>query len=187
MNCPRCQHDNLPEAKFCEACAALLERICSNCAAPLRDTAKFCPACAYPVAPSAAALRRFASPVVHAQASSRAHPGRPHGTARQSWHHADYRGHVRSGRGTGDRRPTRAYADQGLERTGGGSRAGRRRSYTHEVSRGSPTGTDQVRGSFGGADADARWLRAGTSWTRRACCARRSSSSNLIRESRSRS
>jgi len=30
MNCPRCQHDNRPGAKFCEECAAPLGRRCTN-------------------------------------------------------------------------------------------------------------------------------------------------------------
>src|SRR5262245_55080617 len=62
MKCPRCQHENLSEARFCEACAAPLGRTCSNCGAPLRDTARFCPACAHPVVSSTGTSRRFASP-----------------------------------------------------------------------------------------------------------------------------
>ena len=62
MKWPRCQHENLPEARLCEACAAALGRTWSNCGASLRDTAKFCPACAHPVAPSAGTLARFGSP-----------------------------------------------------------------------------------------------------------------------------
>jgi hypothetical protein len=62
MHCPRCQHDNLPEAKFCEECAAPLARTCANCGSALREGAKFCPACAHPVAASAALPQRFGSP-----------------------------------------------------------------------------------------------------------------------------
>jgi len=50
MKCPRCQHDNRAQAKFCEQCAAPLGRQCSNCGSPLPDSAKFCPECAHPVA-----------------------------------------------------------------------------------------------------------------------------------------
>jgi len=61
MQCPRCQHENRPQAKFCEECAAPLARACSNCSTPLSPTAKFCPECAHPVA-AAATQPRFASP-----------------------------------------------------------------------------------------------------------------------------
>jgi len=49
MHCPRCQHENQPQAKFCEECATPLARTCSNCGTPLSTTAKFCPECAHPV------------------------------------------------------------------------------------------------------------------------------------------
>jgi len=50
MQCPRCQHENRPQAKFCEECATPLARTCSNCGTALSPTAKFCPECAHPVA-----------------------------------------------------------------------------------------------------------------------------------------
>src|SRR3972149_3066158 len=50
VKCSRCQHENPPQAKFCEECAAPLARICSNCGTQLSATAKFCPECARPVA-----------------------------------------------------------------------------------------------------------------------------------------
>jgi class 3 adenylate cyclase/tetratricopeptide (TPR) repeat protein len=50
MKCPRCQHDNPQEARFCEECATPLVRTCLNCGTPLSATAKFCHACAHPVA-----------------------------------------------------------------------------------------------------------------------------------------
>jgi class 3 adenylate cyclase/tetratricopeptide (TPR) repeat protein len=50
MQCPRCQHDNRPGARFCEECAAPLARACGACGAPLSPTAKFCPECAHPAA-----------------------------------------------------------------------------------------------------------------------------------------
>jgi class 3 adenylate cyclase/predicted ATPase len=61
MQCPRCQHENSPRAKFCEECATPLIRTCSNCGTQLSPTAKFCPECASPVDAGAAQLR-FASP-----------------------------------------------------------------------------------------------------------------------------
>ncbi|MBI4590620.1 MAG: AAA family ATPase [Candidatus Rokubacteria bacterium] len=62
MQCPRCQHENRPQAKFCEECAAPLVRSCSNCGTQLSTTAKFCPECAHPVAAAVATHAGFASP-----------------------------------------------------------------------------------------------------------------------------
>ena len=62
MKCPRCQHENRSEAKFCEECATPLARTCANCGNPLSATAKFCPECAHPVAAATPADARFASP-----------------------------------------------------------------------------------------------------------------------------
>ena len=61
MQCPRCQHENSPRAKFCEECATPLVRTCSNCNTQLSPTARFCPECARPV-DAGAAPTRFASP-----------------------------------------------------------------------------------------------------------------------------
>src|SRR5574342_336081 len=61
MNCPRCQSEVRPQAKFCEECAAPLPRLCSNCSAPLSPTAKFCSECAHPTSVGKAEPR-FASP-----------------------------------------------------------------------------------------------------------------------------
>src|SRR5712692_7690644 len=61
MQCPRCQHENSPRAKFCEECATPLARICSNCGTQFSPTAKFCPECARPVG-AGAAQPGFASP-----------------------------------------------------------------------------------------------------------------------------
>ncbi|HEX9125541.1 MAG TPA: adenylate/guanylate cyclase domain-containing protein [Methylomirabilota bacterium] len=61
MKCPRCQHDNRPQAKFCEECAAPLARTCPNCGAQLSPTAKFCSECAHP-ATEAASPPRFGAP-----------------------------------------------------------------------------------------------------------------------------
>jgi len=65
MKCARCQHENRPDAKFCEECAAPLARVCTNCGAPLSGTAKFCSECAHAAgrgAPSPSALPRFVAP-----------------------------------------------------------------------------------------------------------------------------
>jgi class 3 adenylate cyclase/tetratricopeptide (TPR) repeat protein len=61
MNCPRCQHENEADAKFCEECAAPLARACAKCGRQLSLTAKFCPECAHPVA-GAVSKQRFVSP-----------------------------------------------------------------------------------------------------------------------------
>ncbi|MGA7790290.1 MAG: adenylate/guanylate cyclase domain-containing protein, partial [Xanthobacteraceae bacterium] len=45
MKCPKCQHDNPGEAKFCEACATPIARLCANCGSPASPTAKFCSQC----------------------------------------------------------------------------------------------------------------------------------------------
>jgi class 3 adenylate cyclase/tetratricopeptide (TPR) repeat protein len=66
MNCPRCQHENRPGAKFCEECAAPVARACANCGASLSASAKFCSECAHPAdreAPSAS--QRFIAPEIY--------------------------------------------------------------------------------------------------------------------------
>lgn len=66
MKCRRCQHENSPEAKFCEECATPLARECVNCGAPLSVTAKFCSACAHPTGRGTqATAARFATPDVY--------------------------------------------------------------------------------------------------------------------------
>ncbi len=52
MNCPACQHENRPGAKFCEECAAPIRNLCIGCGAELRLTAKFCDECGAPVGAS---------------------------------------------------------------------------------------------------------------------------------------
>jgi class 3 adenylate cyclase/tetratricopeptide (TPR) repeat protein len=62
--CRRCGHENRPQAKFCEECAAPLARRCTGCGSDLTPTAKFCPECAHPtgVTSAAPAASRFAAP-----------------------------------------------------------------------------------------------------------------------------
>jgi hypothetical protein len=64
MRCPRCQHENEADAKFCEECAAPLARTCANCGRQLTPTAKFCPECAQPTAaaPVTPMAPRFGTP-----------------------------------------------------------------------------------------------------------------------------
>ena len=62
MKCSRCQHENPPQAKFCEECAAPVARICQNCGTRLSATAKFCPECARPTAAGAVTQGKFGSP-----------------------------------------------------------------------------------------------------------------------------
>src|SRR5262245_2742722 len=49
MQCPQCQHDNPPGAKFCVECATRIERRCPACGTEVPPTAKFCPECAAPL------------------------------------------------------------------------------------------------------------------------------------------
>ena len=53
MICPQCQHENRPQAKFCEECATPLPRGCANCGSKLSAAAKFCSECGQPVAAGA--------------------------------------------------------------------------------------------------------------------------------------
>ena len=53
MKCPKCQHVNRVDAKFCAECSAPLVRTCANCSLPLPPLAKFCPECAQPTGVSA--------------------------------------------------------------------------------------------------------------------------------------
>jgi class 3 adenylate cyclase len=61
MKCPKCQHENAANAKFCEECAAPLARVCTNCGSPFSSGAKFCPECGNPLKP-VADDSRFISP-----------------------------------------------------------------------------------------------------------------------------
>jgi class 3 adenylate cyclase/tetratricopeptide (TPR) repeat protein len=62
MKCPKCQHDNAANAKFCEQCAAPLGQVCADCGSPVSSTAKFCPQCGHSLKraaddPSSASLK----------------------------------------------------------------------------------------------------------------------------------
>jgi Double zinc ribbon len=38
MRCPRCRHENRPQAKFCEECSAPLAGSCPSCGTPLSSS-----------------------------------------------------------------------------------------------------------------------------------------------------
>ena len=62
MQCPRCQHENPPQAKFCLECGARVALTCTKCRSELPAGAKFCLECGEPVASQATAEPRFTSP-----------------------------------------------------------------------------------------------------------------------------
>src|SRR5438477_306706 len=62
MQCPRCQHENPHQAKFCLECGARLAVNCQKCRSELPGGAKFCLECGEPVASQATSGSRFASP-----------------------------------------------------------------------------------------------------------------------------
>lgn len=61
MKCPKCQHENTANAKFCEECAAPLALACVNCGSQVSSTARFCPECGHSLK-AVADNPRFASP-----------------------------------------------------------------------------------------------------------------------------
>src|SRR6266481_198454 len=62
MKCPRCQHENPPQANFCLECGTRVALTCTKCRSELPAGAKFCLECGAPVASQATAEPRFASP-----------------------------------------------------------------------------------------------------------------------------
>jgi Double zinc ribbon len=62
MQCPRCHHENPPQARFCEECATPLTRLCQSCGTLLSPSAKFCSACAHPVGSASKAQPHFPAP-----------------------------------------------------------------------------------------------------------------------------
>jgi len=62
MQCPRCQHENPPQAKFCLECGARVALTCTKCRSELPADAKFCLECGERVASQATAEARFTSP-----------------------------------------------------------------------------------------------------------------------------
>ncbi len=61
MKCPKCQHENPADAKFCEACATPLARLCPNCSSPVSASARYCSQCGQAV-DQAPKSGRYSSP-----------------------------------------------------------------------------------------------------------------------------
>ena len=62
MNCPRCQQENPPQAKFCLECGTALTLKCAMCGTEVPAGAKFCLECGQSVSAQPAVARRFTSP-----------------------------------------------------------------------------------------------------------------------------
>jgi class 3 adenylate cyclase/tetratricopeptide (TPR) repeat protein len=62
MQCPRCQHENPPQAKFCLECGTRFAAACAQCGTQLPVGAKFCLACGKPTNSRENGPARFASP-----------------------------------------------------------------------------------------------------------------------------
>jgi class 3 adenylate cyclase len=62
MQCPQCQQENPPQAKFCLECGTRLVLTCSRCGTELPAGAKFCLECGQPVAARSAVPSRFIAP-----------------------------------------------------------------------------------------------------------------------------
>ncbi|HEY3118198.1 MAG TPA: AAA family ATPase, partial [Chloroflexota bacterium] len=62
MKCPRCQHENPPQAKFCLECGARFAVACAQCGTQLPVGAKFCLECGKPTDSHGTEPPRFASP-----------------------------------------------------------------------------------------------------------------------------
>jgi class 3 adenylate cyclase/tetratricopeptide (TPR) repeat protein len=65
MQCPRCQHANPPQAKFCLECGSRLALTCAACATELPAGAKFCLECGQPVGGPSAGQAPFPSPAAY--------------------------------------------------------------------------------------------------------------------------
>src|SRR5262245_9287162 len=71
MTCPRCQHENRSEAKFCEECGtALASLACAKCGATLSSAARFCHECGQ-APPGAASVATAPSPTPAVEAERR--------------------------------------------------------------------------------------------------------------------
>jgi class 3 adenylate cyclase/tetratricopeptide (TPR) repeat protein len=62
MQCPRCQHRNPPQAKFCLECGARFAGCCAQCGTQLPSGAKFCLECGKPTDRHGTEPARFAAP-----------------------------------------------------------------------------------------------------------------------------
>src|SRR5712691_530106 len=65
MKCPRCQHENPPQAKFCLECGARFALACAQCGTQLPVGAKFCLECGKPTdSHGTEAARKLLDPVL---------------------------------------------------------------------------------------------------------------------------
>src|SRR5262245_35451457 len=62
MRCPRCQHENPAQAKFCLECGTRFAVSCVQCGTQLPAGAKFCLECGRPTGSDGTEPARFASP-----------------------------------------------------------------------------------------------------------------------------
>jgi class 3 adenylate cyclase/tetratricopeptide (TPR) repeat protein len=62
MQCPQCQQQNPPQAKFCLECGVRLVLLCAQCGTALPAGAKFCLECGQPVDAPTTASSRFTAP-----------------------------------------------------------------------------------------------------------------------------
>jgi class 3 adenylate cyclase/tetratricopeptide (TPR) repeat protein len=62
MQCPGCQQENPPQAKFCLECGTRLALTCTQCGTELPAGAKFCLECGQPVSGPSPGQSRFTSP-----------------------------------------------------------------------------------------------------------------------------
>src|SRR6516162_437571 len=62
MQCPRCQHENPPDSKFCLRCGASLDLACTSCGTGLPAGSRFCNKCGTPVKGEPTSQARFTSP-----------------------------------------------------------------------------------------------------------------------------
>ena len=62
MRCPRCQHENPPDSKFCLRCGASFGLVCTSCGTELPAGSRFCNKCGTPVKGEPTSQARFTSP-----------------------------------------------------------------------------------------------------------------------------
>lgn len=62
MQCPRCQQDNPPQARFCMKCGVSVTLACAKCGTDLPVGSAFCISCGHPVGTAPAWEPRFAAP-----------------------------------------------------------------------------------------------------------------------------
>jgi ribosomal protein L40E len=75
MNCPRCQQENPPQAKFCLECGIAVVLKCTVCGTALPAGAKFCLECGQSVAAQPAIASRFTSPGDYSRKINQRGPG----------------------------------------------------------------------------------------------------------------